>query len=118
MGGSNEKVVPPATVTADGKKISIGTNLRIHENTKEGKVHFHDDTAVLKVAIPTAEFFKRWREWRTSPSTPLVLIDAVAKTKLTLKPIDDQGKLDIAGDVSKIDFGAGFKALDDFAQGN
>jgi hypothetical protein len=85
MGGTNEKIVPPAKKKAEGKEVQIGGNLRLHENA--GEVHFHDDTAKVKVAISTPDFYKKWREWKVSPTQPLIFIDPAKQTKLTLEPV-------------------------------
>src|SRR4051812_18711789 len=91
MGGENEKVLKskpveetPKTGGAQTLKSTSQTNIRLHEDRKTGNIHFHDDSRKLKVAVPTAAYFKRFEDWKTSPDSPLTFVDADNKAEVVL----------------------------------
>lgn len=58
MGGERE-TVSPQVVSKKGKSQVVG-HVRYHE--KGGEVHFHDDAAGLKVAVPVDLWMKTFQE--------------------------------------------------------
>lgn len=113
MGGTNEKVISQST----GKLDLNLSNIRIHE--KSGQVHLHDDVANLKVAIPSATFYKKWAEWRAVPTDSLTLLDQVNKTfaLITSEITGSPPRLEPKIVIQKISLGDNFQKLNDFAEG-
>ena len=78
MGGDREINTP--TKASEGQSIG---NLRIHENN--GEIHFHDDAASLKVAVPSADMFDAWEKLATGRREKFKYIDATNGTELRIK---------------------------------
>lgn len=127
MGGINEKVLTPSPKSqgnypssSSGGSPGAGLNvskgsIRIHEN--KGEVHFHDDTAAIKVGVPVAEFMKQFLAWKDAPSAPLILVDHVRGTTARLEMRSIAGEMDIDYTLEKAKFGKNFQSLLDFAEG-
>ncbi len=81
MGGEREDTIP-AKKTAKGD--ILGT-IRYHESG--GEVHFHDDVAKLKVAMPVAIWFNLWQQVSTfssKKSRKWYYVDTLNRTRLRL----------------------------------
>lgn len=128
MGGENEKVLSskpaesssPGLGTAATLKSPTQSNIRMHNNAKEGKVHFHDDARRLKVAIPTAEFWKQYSAWKITPDRPLTFVDAehMSEVLLTAKRVmKTPPEIDVDIQLNQISVGSNMKALEEFVSG-
>ncbi len=80
MGGELEKPLPKSGGTAvaerRGKGGSLDVNagiIRVHQS--EGEVHFHDDPAKLKVAVPVPDFIQAYLHYIQSPQDDLIIPD-------------------------------------------
>ena len=83
MGGEREDYVTSKEVGKEGSIASIsGQRLRFHESA--GQVHFHDDAAKLKTAIPVAEWWKAWEKLR-SQATIWEWLDSVNETVFSVE---------------------------------
>lgn len=78
MGGDREFTTPAKTVTGQ----FLG-NIRIHENN--GEVHFHDDRARCKVAVPVAQMFAAWERMSDGRMTKYKFIDQINGTMLRMR---------------------------------
>jgi len=90
-----------------------GTNnpLRIHESG--GEVHFHDDTAKLKAAVPVSAWFKAWDKLSSQPQS-WQFVDQKNQTVLTIDTKLDNGSLDADVTLAKLAVGTNFSALNKF----
>jgi|TARA_Y100000310_G_C20591198_1_gene768096 hypothetical protein len=55
--------------TLDSKPAAqqnLNSNSKIRVHLYNGEIHFHDDTAKLKVAIPVADFWRDWQKFSTN----------------------------------------------------
>ncbi len=61
MGGQRETLLETKPRAKTSGTIDIATvgKIRVHESG--GEVHFHDDDNKLKVAVPAADFWQKWR---------------------------------------------------------
>jgi hypothetical protein len=112
MGGANEKILEtPAKHPARlGKGLTL-RKIRIHEN--DGEVHFHDDEAKLKVAVPVAKF---WAAWSTNIELKdLMFHDTQRGTAALIRFSREPVEVNVQIHESKI--GKSFKQLNDFAMG-
>ena len=112
MGGIAETTcpAPPPSV-----KRSVGNPIRSHES--KGEMHFHDDTTKIKCAIKRDHFISKYLAWRASPmSNDLVLAGSDGKSghaTVKMTPfVDDDGILQIAQVVKKVDIGDTISAMD------
>jgi hypothetical protein len=78
---------PPAAAApaAPAAATQARQALRFHEN--KGEVHFHDDRAALKAAIPVAEWFLIMRKIRSLETA--VWVDPQFNTIITFTPYRD-----------------------------
>lgn len=77
MGGERETVVESKKKASGATKVG---KIRIHESG--GQVHFHDDDAKLKVAVPVSSWFEIFQKVSTGGSE--TVIDPVNKTILLI----------------------------------
>lgn len=126
MGGTNEKILDAGKSAGTSKSTEIGTGkkkLRLHENA--GEVHFHDDTAGLKVAVPVATFMKEWPDFSqqriAEEGAVLHFVDATRNTVAVLKSISrfKKGKflIDIEASIVPAVVDDNVTKLNDFAAG-
>lgn len=124
MGGERETFLESAEERAEKAKSKAGsatesmgslrgTNnpLRIHESG--GEVHFHDDTAKLKAAVPCAAWFKAWDKLSSQPQS-WQFVDQKNKTVLTIDTKLDNGSLEADVTLSHLTVGTNFSALAKF----
>ncbi len=65
-----------------------GQSVRVHENTGEGRYHFHADQDGLKAAVPTADMWSAWR--RLQHLGKFVYLDTENHTLLTIVTLLDR----------------------------
>jgi hypothetical protein len=114
MGGKNEKTIETKVSAAPGKATTIG-KLRIHEN--KGEVHFHDDDNGLKVAVPSAMF---WRAWNNNVNlNSIQFFDSERETLCTIRFCVKNSAQDVDAEIilTKTSVNDSFKKLNDFAMG-
>jgi len=131
MGGANQTTSPPAPATARSTaKASASAqsssppissaSIRSHENISKGEVHFHDDGAGMKCAIETALFFDAYHAWRKTMNGELTIPGkntTYGHSSVTFTPyVDDDGKLQIAQSVQKVDLGDTIRDMDVLAK--
>ncbi|MFA5766866.1 MAG: hypothetical protein WC919_03005 [Candidatus Paceibacterota bacterium] len=113
MGGERETTVSP---TKAKNKTTIG-DIRIHE--ANGEVHFHADTAKLKVAVPSGVWYRDWTRL-TDQGGSCTFIDNERSTRLTVEVAlrgDDFSEIDASLSITKIAMSDTFKALHEFTTG-
>jgi hypothetical protein len=88
-----------------------GARIRIHES--QGEVHFHDDTAKLKVAVPVSKWFKIWDRLSNEPQR-VEIPDEKNKTALTVETKLDNGVLDAVLSIVPMTVGTNFSELTKF----
>jgi hypothetical protein len=123
MGGEREKVLDVSKPSSTG--ISIGTSknpIRMHEN--QGEVHFHDDKAKLKVAVPCEQFWKDWQAFQRriiDPHANLTFYDESRGTAVTITPDLNVKKGNVRAHVSikvdTVELSPALKDMIDFARG-
>lgn len=118
MGGEREDVIQAKSSKSPGpagEPETIGA-IRFHEST--GEVHFHDDAAGLKVAVPVAEWWKAWRLIRQGQTSEWTWHDVARKTILRIVcMIDDDAEppiLDCELHIEAVAHGDGFTRLERF----
>ncbi len=119
MGGKNETTVPkektraraPATATR-----AIG-HIRVHEN--QGEVHFHDDAAEIKVAIPAAAWYNAWNALSSGAQRTFSYLDPTHESLLTIdvsiKGRKKNPRVDLDISVKPAALSASFEALKKFS---
>jgi hypothetical protein len=122
MGGTNTKTVEtPATSAGQSKPAKSTTKFEIHGRDDIGEVHIHDRSNQMKVAIPTATFWERWRVFEADPfGDPLRFVDKNEGTIAVVWPVLEGDTLDASveiRDLKSLKHGPGFKAFSDFAAG-
>ncbi len=120
MGGARETVVESSASKSDRPDIHAG-DIRIHES--QGKVHFHDDKAGLKVVVPVAEFDVAWNKYKSGFSDPpLLFIDQDQKTaahvQVSLVPSSPDSQLSISIRLERIKIDESYAKFEKFAEGN
>ena len=88
-----------------------GNRIRIHESG--GEVHFHDDTAKLKVAVPVSKWFKLWDKLSGQPQKESIP-DHKNNTVLTVETKLANGVLDAVVSVETMSIGTNFSELSKF----
>lgn len=133
MGGANETKVaqrspakasgncPHCDMALDASPASTIGKVRIHESG--GEVHFHDDKADNKVAMPVATWYDRY-ENLLAGGDAIKYIDSVNKTLLIVSlAITDPAKsgdpkvADLLIELSKIAISAEMSKIQKFTQG-
>ncbi len=120
MGGKNETQVPKETKTAarapKTATRAIG-HIRVHEN--QGEVHFHDDAASLKVAVPAAAWFNAWGALSSGAQTTFSYLDPTNESMLTIdvtiKGRRKKPRVDLDINVKPAALSASFEALKKFS---
>lgn len=112
MGGERETTVPNSAPTVKGGNANIG-KVRIHEN--KGEVHFHDDAANLKVAVPVAIWYEAWQRLQRGPyPAKWSYVDTKNNTSLKVRLKLKDNKLDCKLSVSTVSVTPDFQALQAF----
>ncbi len=88
MGGERETVVAQKSSTSP--EATLLGEIRIHES--KGEVHFHDDKAKLKVAIPVHVWSSVWQELSTLRKTKWTYADSDNEAVLRVKMKRSKGK--------------------------
>lgn len=97
MGGDREFTTPAKEVIT-GQPIG---NLRVHENG--GEVHFHDDDAKCKVAVPVAEMFAAWDKISDGRMAKFKYHDTINGTVLRMRVVKGKkGPTDINVEVKRM----------------
>lgn len=89
--------------------------IRLHQNL--GEVHFHDDTAQLKAAVPVAEWWKAWEKLK-SQSSRWEWVDTVHNTYLVIETqvTGEPSGIEASITLSKAVFGTNFRELNNFTK--
>jgi hypothetical protein len=119
MGGERETFVdkpaekknPPDDTQSMGSLRGTNNPLRIHESA--GEVHFHDDVAKLKAAVPVSTWFKAWDKVSSQPQS-WQFVDQKNKTVLTIDTKLEAGNLEADVTLSPLTVGTNFCALAKF----
>lgn len=123
MGGERESTVPKSRTAKQGETLgrTLG-KIRFHESA--GEVHFHDDDNGLKVAIPTARWYRVWEDLSNGTSKKFQFIDSERNTRLLVRmqmKKNDKGKKVVHSAFieiqSNIEYNDTFKALQKFTNG-
>ncbi len=113
MGGVNEKTIEISKSGKGGKDTTIG-KIRIHGNA--GEVHFHDDDAKLKVAVPTGKFWAAWSN--NADLQTLTFHDTTRGASVTINfTSPSAGVVEADIDVYELKTSKAFQQLNDFAMG-
>lgn len=113
MGGANETTAP----LKDSAGSVIG-KVRYHLSGDE--VHFHEDAANKKVAVPVADWFAAFQELSEGTKEEWSFLDKKSMTYLTVKtaivPSTDTepAKLDVVLNIGDIQVTSDFEALKKF----
>ena len=114
MGGSNQGTAPPAA-SPQSAGGSGSSGIRCHESN--GEVHFHDDAAGLKVAVPVATFHNMWNDLTSGKKSEAFYADDSQKTRVVLETVKgNKGEHDIRITVDQAS-GATYKILEKIASG-
>lgn len=111
MGGERETVVEKTDKKGDSIKDLGG--LRIHENNHE--VHFHDDKAKLKAAVPVSVWWRAWDKLRCEPGT-WNYVDSKFNSHLTVETRVEDGTLEVYVALASAKVGKNFAKLNDFTK--
>lgn len=122
MGGVNESVSQAAPAKAEkkerprkekGGKRSDAPALnpiRTHENA--GEIHFHDDGAGIKAAVPVADWWTAWQKLSTLTQKKYQFADRKNGTVLTVRMTGGKkGPVDAAIVVERATFGQTYENL-------
>lgn len=115
MGGERETVVEQKA-TSDAGVITAGS-IRIHESG--GEVHFHDDAAGRKVAVPVAVWFERYEALLSGAVDSVRCIDPVNDTVLSVSfHVRRKKRLaDLRIEIDDVSMSQTFRALHKFTGG-
>jgi hypothetical protein len=125
MGGERETFLEgekssggaPAGTAGSVGQVS-GARLRIHEN--QGQIHFHDDVANMKVAVPVSVWWKAWQELQ-QPGHHWEYVDIDNKTCLSIETkiiqTGDVLTIDSAITVRRLGIGTNYNDLAKFTKG-
>jgi hypothetical protein len=116
MGGEREATIetrPSKTKENSGK---FG-KLRFHENL--GEIHFHDDAAGIKVAIPVALWSAAWEKLSSGQIKKFNYYDTsnASQIDVRIRRKKRTSIIEAMVEVSKLNFGAEFNALQKFTKG-
>lgn len=100
MGGNNEFIAPSPVSRKNDAGGSLVNGIRIHEN--KGEVHFHDDAANFKVAVPVAEMYKAWDGLRNGHIKKFKYTDYVNNSVLKMRVKEDKRSSDLQIRVSRL----------------
>lgn len=120
MGGKDETTVKQSRTTqADGTIEQIG-DVRIHVGD-DSLIHFHDDKAKVKVAVPPATFAKAWQRLESGETDQWEFTDLERKTflhvKLIVSPpvkVGGKTKLDVCVALEQLEVSDDFSKLKKF----
>jgi hypothetical protein len=115
MGGERETKVSPCASKAKTDNVTV-CDIRVHE--VNGEVHFHADSLKLKVAVPSAVWYRDWTRIVDLGGT-CTFIDIERSTRLIVEVNTDfdSDEIDAHLSVSKISMGDTFSALQKFTMG-
>ena len=114
--GSNDPMVPrtPHNVLEPSKQP-----IRSHIATENGKqqLHFHDDSAGIKVAVPVADWYSAWQKLSTLRTTEWQYLDIENNTLLTVKTGKDRhNRIEARIDIEKTELGTVFSKLSEYTR--
>jgi hypothetical protein len=119
VGGDREGFVPQTKA----KTNSSGQAGQIRFHEKSGEVHFHDDAAKLKVAVPVAEWSRQWNDLQQQPPGKAVYryFDSEHSTLLNVEIVFNlktkTPNVDLNISIDKIDYSKSFADLQKFTNG-
>jgi hypothetical protein len=112
MGGDRESFVAKNKTHIVGRGSSVG-QIRIH--ISDGEVHFHDDTAKLKAAVPVDIWYLVWNKLLSRDTGAWAFADAVNETLLSVKTLfsdrGDKAEIDAIVEVKPLAIKDGIKNL-------
>jgi hypothetical protein len=93
MGGENEQVVPKSSPATPAVGDQLSGNLRIHTDTNNGEIHFHDDAAKIKAAVPASLWYRVWDDLRSLQMRVWEFVDPQGESilKVTMNVVDNVG---------------------------
>jgi hypothetical protein len=120
MGGKDETTVSQSRVKqADGTVEKIG-ELRLHVGP-DGLIHFHDDKAKKKAAVPPKTFAQMWEDFENGVADHWDFTDLKNQTYLQVRlstsepeKDGDQPKLDVVLTLDELEYSADFAKLKKF----
>ncbi len=129
MGGQHEKVhnvskQAPSKTFAPARArapASASASFQMHPvryHEKNGVIHFHDDIAKLRVAVPVAEFWEGWNRHRPSiceRNRRLTFIDEKAGTVVVISGRLENHVVKVDIEVKSVSVDPSFADLNDFA---
>jgi hypothetical protein len=100
-----------------GVKGASGTlgSIRFHK-APDGEIHFHDDDAKLKVAMPAHVWSAAWDGLQSGEHPTFGYIDPDNKTALTVKLEAAGGSVELVVEIDKVKFGKGYEKLQKFSE--
>lgn len=116
MGGEREATIEAKPSKAGGNSGTFG-KLRFHESM--GEIHFHDDVAAIKVAIPVALWSAAWEKLSSGQIKKFNYYDTsnASQIDVRIKRKKRTAIIEAVVEVSKLNFGAEFNALQKFTKG-
>lgn len=114
MGGQYEDTIEkPSRSKGQAGQVTV-SKIRIHESG--GEVHFHDDDAKLKVAVPVHVWSAAWDGLRSGEQAKFGYIDTDKGTALTVALVADGGSVDVELAIDKVKFGTAYEKLNKFSE--
>jgi hypothetical protein len=86
---------------------------KIRQHVSGGEVHFHDDEAKLKVAIPVADWWTIKREMASL--NPVTWVDQKQQTILEITPVLENSVMDVVISINKFTTGDALAKLNNLA---
>lgn len=127
MGGDFEKQLSkterPQASSPSGVEMPLIQEGSVRIHSSQGEVHFHDDKAKIKVAVPAATFWKEWKDFQATKiarkGEQITFFDASRQTAAVIESHSrfSGGKLAIAVtvDLVQVEQSDNVKKLADFA---
>ena|SRR5258708_2411995 len=114
MGGQYEDTIEaPRKSRGKSGSETIG-KIRFHES--RGEVHFHDDDAKLKVAMPVHVWSEAWAQVASGARHEWSYIDGINGTALDVELTADKGKVDVDLTIGETKVSDSFKKLQKFTE--
>lgn len=117
MGGERETVLEKAPAvegpSTSGSVRGIGGTIRIHQSG--GEIHFHDDAAKIKAAVPVADWWKAWESLKNKEAT-WDFIDSKNESLLRVRTTISPPNFDSEITLVKALCGTNFRELNNFTK--
>jgi len=114
MGGERETTIRQQKPGTSGQ-IS---NIRFHENRTEGTIHFHDDAAGLKVAVPAKTWFRAWEQLTVDAFDTWRYFDVKNSTVLHVSLSQKGNEVDCTLHIESVKLSDSFASLEKFTRGS